>query len=240
LTSAYDAEGHSSFCAILQIYAKFIYQPFSDLTALLTDFLRKSLPQKVTLTRACLEAFKTLKLRLISVVYPILSEVSLDATFTVAIDAPTVGIAAVMLQDQGGGLQPVAYWARKLSSTERGNTYFAYDLEALIVCEAVEHWRCYLEGCGEFLVVPYHGTLRHILRQSNNMLNKRQARHLRDFQPFVGSMTLAYRKGAVNKDDPLSRRTDFVPHATIPLFWDGEVTSNEDLRRKFQPPLEDE
>jgi hypothetical protein len=54
-------------------------------------------------------------------------------------------------------------------------------------------------------------------------MNKRQARYLRDLHPFVGSMTLAYRKGALNEADPLSRRLDFVPQATVPLFWDGDV-----------------
>jgi hypothetical protein len=57
----------------------------------------------------------------------------------------------------------------------------------------------------------------------NNMINKRQARYLRDLQPFVGSMTLAYRKGALNEVDQVSRRPDFVPQATTPLFSDGEV-----------------
>jgi hypothetical protein len=42
------------------------------------------------------------------------------------------------------------------------------------------------------------------------MLNKRQARYMHDLQPFVGSMTLAYRKGAVNEANPLSRRPYFV------------------------------
>jgi hypothetical protein len=81
---------------------------FSDLTAPLTDLLRKSQPQKVTLTSTCLEAFETLKLRLISAPCLILPEVGSDAAFTVAIDASTVGIAAVLLQNQGGGLQPVS------------------------------------------------------------------------------------------------------------------------------------
>jgi hypothetical protein len=54
--------------------------------------------------------------------------------------------------------------------------------------------------------------------QPNNMLDKRQAPRLRNLQPFVGSMTLAYHKGAVNEDDPLSWRPDFVPHATVPYF----------------------
>jgi hypothetical protein len=136
------------------------------------------------------------------------------------------------LQDQGGGLQPVSYWARKLNPAERDNTNYAYDLEALAVCEAVEHWRCYLEECSKFLVVTKHDTLRHLLKQPNNGVNKRQARYMRDLQSFVGSMTLAYRKGAMNEADPLSRRPNFVPHATIPLFWDGEFPSDRELRRK--------
>jgi hypothetical protein len=107
-----------------------------------------------------------------------------------------------MLQNQGGGLQPISYSARKLNPTERGNTYSAYDLEALGVCEAVKHLICYLEGCSKFLVVTYHDTLRHILRQPNKRQSKRQARYMRDLQPFVGSMTLAYRKGAMNEANP--------------------------------------
>jgi hypothetical protein len=77
-----------------------------------------------------------------------------------------------MLQDQGRGLQQVSYWARKLNPAERGNTYSAYDFEALAVCEAAEHWRCSLEGCSKFLVVTVHDTLRHVLGQPNNKLDK--------------------------------------------------------------------
>jgi hypothetical protein len=137
-----------------------------------------------------------------------------------------------MLQYQGGGLQPLSYWARKLNPAKRGNTYSSYDLKDLAVCEAVKHWGCYL-------VVTNHDTLRQMLRQPNNRLNKRQARYLRILQPFVGSMSLAYRKGALNEARPLSWRPDFVHHATIPLFWDGEVPSDRELRRKSQLLFED-
>jgi hypothetical protein len=58
--------------------------------------------------------------------------------FTVATNASTVGIAAIIFQDQGG-LQSVSYSARTLNPTERGNTYNTYDLEPLAVCEAVQH-----------------------------------------------------------------------------------------------------
>jgi hypothetical protein len=75
--------------------------------------------------------------------------------------------------------------------------------------------------------------------QPKNMMDKRQARYLRDLQPFMGSMTLAYRKGALNEADPLRRRPNFVPKATFPLFWDGEVPLHPKLRRKSQLLLED-
>jgi hypothetical protein len=69
------------------------------------------------------------------------------------------------------------------------------------------------------------------------MLKKRKVRYLRDLQPFVASMTLAYRKGALNKCDPLSRRPEFVPHVTVPLLSDGEAPSYAKSRRKAQPLL---
>jgi hypothetical protein len=166
------------FCSF---YAIFIHH-FSDLTAPLTDLLRNSLLQKVTLTLACLEAFETLKLRLISAPCLILPEITSDATFIVATDASIVGIAAVILQDQGGGLQPVSYWTRKVNLAERGNTYSAHYLEALVVCEAVKHWRCCRKGCSNFLVVTNRDTLRHLLMQPNNKLNKRQGRYLREMK----------------------------------------------------------
>jgi hypothetical protein len=90
-----------SFLQFCNFYARFINH-FSDLTALLTDLLRKSQPHKVTLTPAYLEAFETLKLRLISAPCLIHPEVNSDAKLTVATNASSVGIAAVMLLDQGG------------------------------------------------------------------------------------------------------------------------------------------
>jgi hypothetical protein len=97
-----------SFVQFCNFYTICIHH-FSDLTAPLTDLLRRSQPHKVTLTPACSEAFETLKLRLISAPCVILPEVNSDATFTVATDASTVGIATVVLQHQGGGLQPISY-----------------------------------------------------------------------------------------------------------------------------------
>jgi hypothetical protein len=104
-TTQKEVRSFGQFC---NFYAGFIHH-FSDLAAPLTDLLRKSHPQKGTLTPACLEAFETLKLRLISAPCVILPEVSSDATFTVATNASTMGIAEIPLQDQGEELQPISY-----------------------------------------------------------------------------------------------------------------------------------
>jgi hypothetical protein len=122
-----------SFVQFCNFYAIFIHH-FRDLTAPLTDLLRKSQPHKATLMLACLEAFETFKLRVISAPCLILPEVSSDTMFTVATYASTVGLTIVLLQDQGGGLQPFPCSACKLNQAKHGNTYFAYDLEALAVC----------------------------------------------------------------------------------------------------------
>jgi hypothetical protein len=112
-----------------------------------------------------------------------LPEVSSDAIFTVATDASAMGTAAVLLKDQGEGLQSVQ--GGRVSEIQLTLTLRTI-LESLAVCEAVKHWRCYLEGCSTFLVVTYHDTLRRPLMQPNNSLNKRQARYMLDLHPFVG------------------------------------------------------
>lgn len=222
-----------SFVQFANFYSKFIHH-FSDLTTPLTDLLRKAKPAIVDWTPECQEAFETLKLRLISAPCLAIPEVGTDATFIVATDASNVGLAAVLLQDQGGGPQPVAYWARKLNVAERGNTYSAYDLEALAVCESIKHWRCYLEGCCRFLVVSDHDTLRHLLRQPAERLNRRQVRYVRDLQPYVGSISLAYRKGKWNEADPLSRRPDFRPLSFGGIYWTGDVPDTHECMQSPQ------
>jgi hypothetical protein len=87
-----------NFLQFCNFYAKFVHY-FSDLTAPLTDLLRKFQPHKATLTHACLEAFETLMLRLISAPYLMFPEVNLDAMLTVLFtDASTMGIATIIVQ----------------------------------------------------------------------------------------------------------------------------------------------
>jgi hypothetical protein len=60
--------------------------------------------------------------------------------------------------------------------------------------------------------------MQRFLGQPNDTLNKRQARYLRDLQPFMGTMTLTYRKEALSDAYPLNWRPNFVLQATFPMF----------------------
>jgi hypothetical protein len=144
------------------------------------------------------------------------------------------------LQDHGGGRQPISHLARKLDPSYRGNTYSTYDLDALGVCDAAKHWRCYLIGCSKILVVADHNTQRHLLKQPQARMNKRQARYLRGLQPLVDTVALVYRKVAMCEGDSLSRKPYFLPLAATPKFRDGEVLSIKQLRvqaSKIQPHM---
>ena len=120
-------------------------------------------------------AFETLKARLTSAPLLLILKSGTDAEFIVATDASDVGLGAVLLQeDSEGEVRPCAYWARKLKDTKR--KYNAYDLEALVVVEAVTRvWRMHLDGAKAIQVVTNHSTLTQLLKQSSTNLSKRQA-----------------------------------------------------------------
>jgi hypothetical protein len=59
-------------------------------------------------------------------------------------DASSVGIGAVLLQQDKGIVHPAAYYSRRTKDCE--TRYHAYDLETLAIVDAVEHFRVYLYG----------------------------------------------------------------------------------------------
>jgi hypothetical protein len=65
-------------------------------------------------------------------------------------------VGAVLSQDQGHGLQPVAYTSRKMNPAERN--YAAHEKELLAVVHALKQWRVYLEG-RHFKLHTDHATL---------------------------------------------------------------------------------
>ncbi|GJP40392.1 hypothetical protein CLOM_g24662 [Closterium sp. NIES-68] len=67
-----------------------------------------------------------------------------ERPFEIITDASDIAIGAVLMQDFGNGLQPIAYESRKMQSAERN--YPVHDKEMLAIVHAFKIWRCYLTG----------------------------------------------------------------------------------------------
>ena len=77
-------------------------------------------------------------------------------------DASLVSVGAILEQDFGMGMQPVAYESRKLNPAE--TRYSAYERELLGIVWAIGKWRHYLEG-RHFVVQTDHSSLKYLPNQ---------------------------------------------------------------------------
>ena len=68
----------------------------------------------------------------------------LNKPFVIHVDASNYAIGAVLQQDQGKGLQPVAFESRKLQPPERNLA--PYDRELLALVHALLKWKHLLLG----------------------------------------------------------------------------------------------
>ena len=75
---------------------------------------------------------------------PVLLLQDFERQFVVTTDASDVAIGAILEQDLGSGLQPIAFSSRKLNSTEI--RYSAYERELLGILWAVGQWKHYFQG----------------------------------------------------------------------------------------------
>ena len=84
-------------------------------------------------------SFKALKVAISTT--PILRLPDFERQFVIMTDASDVAIGAILEQDFGLGLQPIAFSSRKLNSTEIG--YSAYERELLGIVWAIGQWKHY-------------------------------------------------------------------------------------------------
>ncbi|GJP32458.1 hypothetical protein CLOM_g17081 [Closterium sp. NIES-68] len=116
------------------------WKPPSNIKELLSffgfvNYVRRFIPNMAA-------AFDQLKIALTSL--PVLRISDPDRPYKVITDASNITIGAVLLQDFGDGLQPVAYESRKLQGA--GKNYTVHDKEMLAIVHAFKTWRCYLTG----------------------------------------------------------------------------------------------
>ncbi|GJP30150.1 hypothetical protein CLOM_g22621 [Closterium sp. NIES-68] len=95
---------------------------------------------------------------------PVLRIADPSRPFEVLTDASDFAIGAILLQDFGDGLQPIAYESRKLQAAERN--YPVHDKEMLAIVHAFKVWRCYLTGA-DVTVLTDHKSLQYLRAQPN-------------------------------------------------------------------------
>ncbi|CAI7797496.1 unnamed protein product [Closterium sp. NIES-53] len=122
-----------------------------------------------------------------------------EKDYVIEADASDQAVGAVLMQDQGKGLQPIAYLSKKLHEAEIN--YPIHDKEALAIITAFKTWRCYLEG-RKTTVYTDHCSLKYLKTQPT--LSKRQVRWI-DFLETHFDYDIVYKPGHKNKADALSR-----------------------------------
>jgi hypothetical protein len=124
--------------------------------------------------------------------------------YVVHTDASGKAVGAVLQQDQGHGLQPIAYLSKKMLDAE--TRYPTHEQELLAIIVALNTWRHYLHG-SKFIIRTDHKSLQHFKSQPH--LSMRQTRWKDIIANF--DFEIEYIQGKDNVvADGLSRRADHL------------------------------
>ncbi|GJP34764.1 hypothetical protein CLOM_g19193 [Closterium sp. NIES-68] len=147
------------FLGFVNYYKRFVPQ-YAKIATLLTNLLKKNTPYKWEPKHH--EAMEQLKRALKSAHVLILPGPERD--YVIEADVSDQAVGAVLIQDQGNGLQPIAYLSQKLYRAELN--YRIHDKDALAIIIAFKTWRCYLEG-RQTTVYTDHCSLKYLKIQPN-------------------------------------------------------------------------
>ena len=192
-----------AFMGFVNYYRRFV-RNFSKIASPIIALTKTTSPTAGQWNPEAHQAFIAIKTALTEAPTLLLPRIGSEESFTLYTDASNFAIGAVLLQDHGSGLQPVAYHARRLLDRERN--YPIHEKELLAVIDAVRTFRCYIEGCKKCTVITDHDTLKYFLTQKE--LAGRRARWSEFLAPFAHYLEIIYRKGSTNQADALSRRPD--------------------------------
>ena len=191
-----------TFLGTVGYYRKFV-RMFSDLAAPLTQLLQKD--QTFTWGEPQQKAFAALKAAVSQQPVLVLPDPALP--YDIATDASGFAVGATLSQDQGRGLQPIAFLSQKMNAAQRN--YPVHEQELLAVVAALKQWRHYLMGA-RFRVATDHKSLVYLRTQPH--LSPRQTRWLEFLEQF--HFAIEYVEGKLNLvADGLSRRPDHKPAA---------------------------
>jgi hypothetical protein len=210
-----------AFLGTAGYYRKFI-RDFSAIAAPLSELTKDNV--KFEWTAPHEQAFSHLKAAIAQGPVLILPDPSLP--FVVHTDASGFAVGAVLQQDQGKGLQPIAFLSKKMADAE--TRYPVHEQELLAIIQALTAWRHYLHG-SKFVVRTDHKSLQFF--QTQPMLSGRQARWKDVLANF--DFDIEYVEGKANVvADGLSRRSDHHQLAAL-----GGQSGGGDRTRPSRAPV---
>lgn len=189
------------FLGMVNYYRRFI-SDFSEVTAPLTNLL-KGKPKIVHWNDEAENAFIILKEKLITA--PILACPDFGRPFTIQTDASDTAIAGVLTQDVDGKEHVIAYFSRKLTTSQR--SWKAAEKEGVAALEAIEKFRPYVEGA-RFTLITDSSALSFIMNSKWKPSSKlsRWSMLLQQYD-----MVVKHRKGSENVvPDALSRAVETI------------------------------
>jgi len=143
-----------AFLGLVGFYRRFIPN-FATIASPLTDATRKGAPNQLEWNEAQDKAFQELKAHVVNP--PILRLPNLNQVFMLQTDASSIGIGAVLIQeDENGVKHPVAFASRKLLPRE--TRYSTIERECLAIVWGVTKFQEYLYG-KEFILETDHRPL---------------------------------------------------------------------------------
>ena len=184
-----------SFVGLASYYRKFM-KGFSQLAKPLTDLTR----DKVAWSWGNLQESSFRALQVAIATAPILRLPDFERQFIITTDASDVAIGAILEQDFGMGLQPIAFSSRKLNSTEI--RYSAYERELLGIVWAIGQWKHYFQTNHPIVIQTDHAPLRHL--PSQTAVNSRVWKWLAVLQGY--DVDIRHIPGKKNPADSLSRQ----------------------------------
>ncbi|GFX44417.1 transposon Tf2-11 polyprotein [Trichonephila clavipes] len=151
---------------------------------LLSEFLKGSEGKKdskpLNWSSEAITAFQRCKQALADAA--LLAHPSPSAPLALHVDASDYAIGGALHQVVDSELQPLAFFSRKLTSSEK--SYSAYDRELLAIYSAIRHFRYMLEA-RDFTVFTDHKPLTYAFSQKSDKCSPRQIRQLDFISQFT-------------------------------------------------------
>lgn len=155
----------------------------------------------------------------------LLAHPMVNSKLKLTVDASGNAIGAVLEQYCDDQCQPIAYFSKKLSTTEQ--KYSTFDRELLAAYAAVKHFSYQLEG-QDFIIYTDHKPLTTAL-QSKSERSPRQTRLMEYIAQFTND--IRYIQGKSNIVADSLSRTNFeisdIPHLDIEILHESQINDSE-------------